>query len=143
MLAVKQLKDGWRLALCDYGPPFIQEDEGIMAECVQRDWRALEFASEKLKGNQKLVLNAVKQTWRAMEFASEVEMPAMFEAVKQDWRSIERFLQGPHSDADLTKLVDANPEVIRAPELRNCKPAVLCAVRLHGTALRHATPAMQ
>lgn len=50
----------------------VKDNKGVMLAVVKQDGRALQYASEVLRGDREVVLAAVKQDGRALEYASEV-----------------------------------------------------------------------
>ena len=64
----------------------------VVLEAVKQDGRALEYASEELRGDKEVVMEAVKQYGRALEYASEElrgDKEVVMEAVKQNGLALE------------------------------------------------------
>ena len=70
----------------------LKGDREIVLNAVSQDWIALQWASEDLKGDREIVLNAVAQDWRALQWASEDlkgDREIVLNAVSQDGTALE------------------------------------------------------
>ena len=57
-------------------------------QAVQESGIALQYASDKAKNNERIVLKAVQENWRALEWASDEmkgDREIVMAAVRQDW----------------------------------------------------------
>ena len=116
-----QLSGGGTLELSLY----IRSTAAIEAlGAVKRDGRALQQASEELKGDREVVMEAVKQNGHALQHASEElkrDREVVMEAVKQDGEAL-----GHASE-----------------ELKRDRGVVLEAVKQNGSAIQHASLSLQ
>jgi hypothetical protein len=97
MEAVKQT---WRALL--YASDRLKDDFTIVMEAVQHDGWALKYASERLQDDFTIVMEAVKQTGTALEYASvrlQDDAIIVMEAVKQTWRALEYASERLQDDA--------------------------------------------
>mmetsp|Transcript_7544 Transcript_7544/g.16624 ORF Transcript_7544/g.16624 Transcript_7544/m.16624 type:complete len:336 (-) Transcript_7544:8-1015(-) len=99
-----------------------QDDRDIVLAAVRQDWRAIEFASERLQHDRHIMLEAVSQRWggEALQYApshlrGDRDLAAT--AVKQDGQALQY----------VSDMLRADREI------------VLAAITHHGSAMEHAS----
>eukprot|EP00930_Biecheleria_cincta_P032806 TRINITY_DN22739_c0_g2_i1.p1 TRINITY_DN22739_c0_g2~~TRINITY_DN22739_c0_g2_i1.p1 ORF type:complete len:969 (+),score=261.09 TRINITY_DN22739_c0_g2_i1:116-3022(+) len=114
----KVMEFGQQLRLA---PPHIQDDNEVVMAAVKRSWKALRFASERLRADGEVLVEALAQDVRATEYmhaSAWSKREFVIHAVAKDWK--------------LIKL--ACDDFLRDPEV------VLAAVRGNWQALEWALP---
>jgi len=104
MWRVKVKRDWRKLAVA---PANIRADLEILSSAVGDSWgAALEYASEELRSDRKLVLEAVSRNGLVVQYASaelRADLHVVYEAVRQTWKALEYAEEGPRADDKIVR----------------------------------------
>ena len=112
-----------------------RDDREATLEAVKRDGRALQHASEELKGDRGVVMEAVKQCGYALEYASEElkgDREVVLEAIKQNGHVLRYASEELRSDGEVvTEAVKQIRIVVRTAAGSPCEIVPGCPWTCH------------
>mmetsp|Transcript_40199 Transcript_40199/g.93036 ORF Transcript_40199/g.93036 Transcript_40199/m.93036 type:complete len:480 (-) Transcript_40199:195-1634(-) len=118
-------------------------DEDLVKKTAEVDGTVLRYAVD-LCDNKRVATKAVAQTWEALPFEQvDGGLPPdlLLEAVKQDWRAIIEILAKNYASEDLLlQMAAANPEVVRARQLRGHRAVAKIALAANGLMMHYLLP---
>ena len=118
---------------------------GEALRAVERDWRALQYASEELKGDREVVMAAIKHTSWALEYASEElkgDREVVMAAVRQTGRALQYASAELKGDREvLMKAIKQTWEALQyaSAELKGDREVVMASVRQNHLARQYAS----
>jgi len=84
----------------------LPQDREFITNALARNWQALKFADQELRGEKDIVLAAVRSGGLAIKYASEelqADRDVAIEAVKQTWQVYQKLNKKLRSDSEIAK----------------------------------------